>query len=180
MSRIGLKPVVVGSGVDISVTDGVVRVKGPKGLLEQAVVADVRIDVRDGAVHVVREAESKSARSAHGLMRSLVANMVTGVTQGFARALDIVGVGYRAEASGQKLTLNVGYSNPVVMAVPAGLSVRNEGPTRVVVEGADKQRVGQFAAEIRKVRPPEPYKGKGIRFAEEQIRRKVGKSAAGS
>jgi len=180
MSRIGLKPVVMGSGVDVNVADGVVRVKGPKGTLEQFIAADIRVDVRDGAVHVVREAESKAARSAHGLMRSLIANMVTGVTKGFSRALDIVGVGYRAEASGKKLTLSVGYSHPVVMQVPEGLNVRGEGPTRVVVEGADKQRVGQFAAEIRKVRPPEPYKGKGIRFAEEQIRRKVGKSAAGS
>jgi large subunit ribosomal protein L6 len=105
--------------------------------------------------------------------------MVTGVTKGFSRSLDIVGVGYRSEASGQKLTLTVGYSHPVVMQVPEGLKVRNEGPTKLVVEGADKQRVGQFAAEIREVRPPEPYKGKGIRYSDEQIRHKVGKSAAG-
>jgi large subunit ribosomal protein L6 len=180
MSRIGLKPVVVGTGVDVSVASGVVKVKGPKGTLEQFIARDVKIEVRDGQVFCAREVESKAAKAAHGLMRSLIANMVKGVTTGFSRALDIVGVGYRAEASGQKLTLSVGYSHPVVMQVPEGLKVRADGPTRVVVEGADKQRVGQFAAEIRKVRPPEPYKGKGIRFAEEQIRRKVGKSAAGS
>lgn len=177
MSRIGLKPVPLAAGVEVRVNDGVVSVKGPKASLSEPLAPYTRIELGDGEATVAREGDSKAARSAHGLMRSLLFNMVTGVTSGFERPMEIVGVGYRAEVKGSDLTLSVGYSHPVVMAVPEGLTVRSESPTRFVIAGADKQRVGQFAANVRKIRPPEPYKGKGIRYADEQIRRKVGKSA---
>jgi len=179
MSRIGLKPIQLRSGVEVRVTDGRVQVKGPKATLEEALAPHTHIEVRDGAAVVIRDGDSKEARSAHGLMRSLLGNMVTGVTDGFDRGMEIVGVGYRAEVRGSDLALTVGYSHPVLMPVPEGLSVRSESPTRFVISGADKQRVGQFAANVRKVRPPEPYKGKGIRYSDEIIRRKVGKSAGG-
>ena len=159
---------------------GVVRVKGPKGTLEQSLVPHTRIEVADGVVRVEREAEHKTARSMHGLMRSLLANMITGVTTGFTRSLDIQGVGYRAELKGRELVLAVGFSHPVPMKIPQGLEVNLESPTRLHVTGSDKQKVGQFAAEIREVRPPEPYKGKGIRYLGEQVRRKVGKAAVGA
>ncbi len=179
MSRIGLKPVQLAAGVEVRVVDGRVSVKGPKATLEEAVAPYTRIEVKDGAAVVVREAESKEARAAHGLMRSLLGNMVTGVTDGFERAMEIVGVGYRAEVKGKDLVLTVGYSHPVSMPVPEGVTVRSESPTRFVISGSDKQQVGQFAANVREVRPPEPYKGKGIRYSDEIIRRKVGKSAGG-
>ena len=179
MSRVGLKPIPIASGVDVNIGDGVVKVKGPKGQLEQRLPAATRVELADGRAVVHRESDSKAARSAHGLMRSLLANMIHGVTEGFSKSLDIVGVGYRCESKGKELTLNVGYSHPVVMPIPEGLQVSTEGPTRLTVSGIDKQRVGQFASEIRRVRPPEPYKGKGIRYVDEYVRRKVGKSAAG-
>ena len=180
MSRIGKQPVPVASGVEVRVADGVVHVKGPKGSLEQRVVPHTHIEVSDGAAHVHRKAESKTARAMHGLMRSLVANMVTGVSKGFSRVLEIQGVGYRAEIKGKDLVLSVGYSHPVPMAIPTGLEVSLEGQTKIVVSGASKQQVGQFAADVRKVRPPEPYKGKGIRYQGEHVRRKVGKAAVGA
>ena len=180
MSRIGKLPIAVASGVEIKVADGVVRVKGPKGELQQPLVEHTSIEVVDGSVSVARSAEHKTARAMHGLMRSLLNNMVTGVTTGFRKDLEIVGVGYRAEVKGKSLILSVGYSHPVDMPVPAGLEVKMDGQTKISVNGTDKQQVGQFAAEIRRVRSPEPYKGKGIRYADEQIRRKVGKAAVGS
>ncbi len=180
MSRIGRMPVEIVSGVEVRVTDDRVYVKGPKGTLEEAVVPLTQVDVSDDRVLVSRADDSKRARSAHGLMRTLVANMVDGVTQGFTKTLDLIGVGYRAEASAGEVKLSVGYSHPVVIKVPDDLQVRSDGPTRLVVSGASKQKVGQFAADVRKVRPPEPYKGKGIRYADEQVRRKVGKAAVGS
>ncbi len=179
MSRIGKQPVPVGSGVEITVAGGSVRVKGPKGELSDAVVPLTSIEVSDGAAVVKRADDSKRARAMHGLMRSLLANMATGVTDGFERVLELVGVGYRGQVEDGKLTLSVGYSHPVVLEIPKALEVLAESPTRLVVKGASKQAVGQFAAEIRKVRKPEPYKGKGIRYLNEHIRRKVGKAGAG-
>jgi len=182
MSRIGRQPVPIAKGVEVKIADGRVSVKGPKGQLEEAVAPHCRLEVADGEVLVHRDGEEKRAKAMHGLMRALVANMVKGVTDGFSRQLDIVGVGYRAEVSNKKLTLTIGFSHPVVMPIPQGLEVVAESQTRLLVRGASKQQVGQFAAEIRKVREPEPYKGKGIRYVDEQVRRKVGKTgvSAGS
>jgi large subunit ribosomal protein L6 len=180
MSRIGRLPIPFESGVEVSVSTGVVRVTGPRGVLEQFVVPRTQVEVEDRRVVVRRADDSKRARAAHGLMRSLVANMVEGVTQGYAKTLEIVGVGYRAEVSGSEVRLNVGFSHPVVLQVPKEVKVAAESPTRLVVQGADKQKVGQFAADIRKIRPPEPYKGKGIRYANERVRRKVGKAGVGA
>ena len=179
MSRIGRLPVPIRAGADVVVDGDVVRVKGPKGSLEQRIVPFTRIELEEGRAVVHRESEKKRARAAHGLMRSLLANMVTGVTEGFSRALVIVGVGYRAEVKPKELTLSVGYSHPVKLVIPDGLEVVCDNPTHLVVRGIDKQKVGQFAAEIRRVRPPEPYKGKGIRYSDEHVRRKVGKTGAG-
>jgi len=176
MSRIGRQPVAIAKGVEVNVADGRVRVKGPKGQLEEAVAPHCRVEVKGAEVLVHRDGEEKRAKAMHGLMRALVANMVKGVTEGFSRSLDIVGVGYRAEVANKKLTLTIGFSHPVVMAIPQGLEVVAESQTRLLVRGASKQQVGQFAAEIRKVREPEPYKGKGIRYVDEQVRRKVGKT----
>ena len=180
MSRIGKLPVELVSGVEVKIDGGMVRVKGPKGTLEQPVVQFTEIEVGDKEAVVTRSGDEKRMRAAHGLMRSLLQNMVTGVTTGFQKALEIVGVGYRAEVKRGELVLMVGYSHPVNMKIPDGLEVVAESPTRVEVRGTDKQRVGQFAAEVRRVRPPEPYKGKGIRYAGEYVRRKVGKSAVGA
>jgi large subunit ribosomal protein L6 len=180
MSRIGKAPVPLASGVEVRVSEGSVLVKGPKGQLRQALAPRTSIAVENGAALVRRDGDDDEARAMHGLMRALVANMVRGVTDGFERALDIVGVGYRAQVAGKTLTLNVGFSHPVAMAIPEGIEVRADSPTRLVVRGIDKQKVGQFAAEIREVRPPEPYKGKGIRYVDEVVRRKVGKAGAGA
>jgi large subunit ribosomal protein L6 len=180
MSRIGKQPVLLASGVEVVVTDGTVRVKGPKGELATRLVRNVRIEIGDGQLQVHRESDDKPSRALHGLMRSLLNNMVTGVTTGFTRELQIVGVGYRAEVKGQTLVLSVGYSHPVEVAIPQGLEVKMDGQTKMAISGVDKQCVGQFASEVRKVRPPEPYKGKGIRYAGEQVRRKVGKAAVGA
>lgn len=179
MSRIGKLPVQLGSGVEVSIANGLVKVKGPKGQLQERLVPRTKIDVADGQASVEREGDDKEARAMHGLMRSLLSNMVTGVTNGFTRQLEIHGVGYRAEAKGKTLVLAVGYSHPVEMPVPEGLSVAVENQTLISVTGTSKQQVGEFAANIRKVRSPEPYKGKGIRYAGEQIRRKVGKASVG-
>ncbi|MCP4003791.1 MAG: 50S ribosomal protein L6 [bacterium] len=178
MSRIGTLPVKLASGVEVKIDNGLVRVKGPRGNLEESLAKHTAIELNDGLASVKRANDTKEARAMHGLMRSLLFNMVQGVTEGFSRTLEIVGVGYRAEVSGKKLTINVGYSHPVVMDVPEGLAVSSESPTRLTVSGTSKQKVGQFAAEIRKKRPPEPYKGKGIRYADEIVRRKVGKAGA--
>jgi large subunit ribosomal protein L6 len=180
MSRIGKLPISLPSGVDVTVQGDAVRVKGPKGVLEQRVVPLTRLDVQDGTIVVHRESDNKQARAAHGLMRSLVQNMVTGVTNGFEKTLEIVGVGYRAEVKGGEVYLTVGYSYPVALKIPKNLEVVAESPTRLVVRGTDKQQVGQFAANIRKVRKPEPYKGKGVRYAGEKVRRKVGKAGVGA
>src|SRR5690606_36318162 len=162
----------------VTVDESTVRVKGPKGELSQAFRPEVRVRVDDGQVVVEREAESRTHRALHGLTRALIANMVEGTVSGFRKTLELVGVGYRAEKKGNVLVLNVGYSHPVEYPEPAGITITTPSPTTVVVEGIDKQRVGQVAAEIRSVRPPEPYKGKGIRYQGEQVRRKAGKAGA--
>ena len=177
MSRIGKQPISLPGGVEVKLDAGEVKVKGPKGQLVQRIPKIIKMDVADGQVRFTRPDDKKPSRALHGLARALVANMVTGVTQGFVRDLSIVGVGYRAEVSGKTLKLSVGYSNPVDMPIPDGLKISVERNTEVKVEGIDKQAVGQFSAEVRRVRPPEPYKGKGIRYTDEHVRRKVGKAA---
>ena len=178
MSRIGRKAVAIPSGVSVEQADGRIRVKGPKGTLSAAVPPSIAVEVAGGEVRFARRDDRKPSRAYHGLARAALANMVRGVTEGFTRDLQIEGVGYRAEAAGRKLTLSVGYSHPVVIDVPEGLSVAVEGTTKIRVSGIDRERVGLFAAELRAVRPPEPYKGKGIRYAGEHVRRKVGKAGA--
>ncbi|HUI47554.1 MAG TPA: 50S ribosomal protein L6 [Acidimicrobiia bacterium] len=178
MSRIGKQPINVPSGVEVTIDGSAVRVKGPKGQLEHQLVGDVTV-ARDGdSLSVTRADDSRSNRSLHGLQRTLIANMVVGVSDGFAKELEIVGVGYRAQAQGTNaIELAVGYSHPVRVDAPDGVTFEVPQPTRIVVRGHDKQLVGQVAADIRKIRKPEPYKGKGIRYAGEQVRRKAGKSA---
>jgi large subunit ribosomal protein L6 len=177
MSRIGKKPIDVPAGVMVSVDPGRVTVSGPKGELRQVVPTRIGISQEDGTIVVTRPTERGEDRALHGLTRTLIANMVEGVTQGFEKRLEIQGVGYRAAMSGTDLELQVGYSHPVRMKPREGISFEVPVPTQVIVRGIDKQIVGQTAAEIRKVRPPEPYKGKGIRYEGEFVRRKVGKRA---
>lgn len=175
MSRIGNQPIPK-SGVTVTIAGDTVTVKGGKGELSQVLPPLVAVETDDAQIIVKRANESRRARAMHGLARSLVNNMVVGVTKGFTRELVITGVGYRAAASGNTLTLNLGYSHPVEYAIPDGISIKVEKNTQVLIEGIDKQKVGQVAAIIREFRPPEPYKGKGIRYKEEVIRRKEGKS----
>jgi large subunit ribosomal protein L6 len=178
MSRIGRQPVTIPDGVTVSIGEGQLEVKGPKGTLVSLIPSVVVAEINDGAVVFTRNGETTDVRAKHGLARALTNNMVLGVTKGFSKTLQIEGVGYRAEMKGKDLVLTLGFSHPVEMPLPEGLSVKVESPTRLVVEGIDKQAVGQFAADIRKLRPPEPYKGKGIRYEGEYIRRKVGKTGA--
>jgi large subunit ribosomal protein L6 len=175
MSRIGKKPVPVTQGVSVSVSGNTVKVKGPKGELQTALGDLVRVKIENGQISVEPRDDSKPARAAWGMSRTLVANMVLGVTQGFTRALEITGVGYRAAAQGARLQLNLGYSHDVVYDVPKGVTVTTPRPTEILVSGIDKQQVGQVAAEIRAWRKPEPYKGKGVRYRGEHIHRKEGK-----
>lgn len=176
MSRIGKLPVTVPAGVTVDITEkNHVTVKGPKGTLEQALPQEMAIKLEDGAVVVTRPSDVKKMKSLHGLTRSLIQNMVTGVTEGYKKELEVNGVGYRAAKQGKKLVLNLGFSHPVEMEDPEGLEVKVDG-NKITVEGIDKQRVGQYAAEIRDKRRPEPYKGKGIKYVDEVIRRKVGKT----
>jgi large subunit ribosomal protein L6 len=177
MSRIGRLPITLPSGVDVTLLGQDVTVKGPKGTL-QFTAAD-RVEVirdDDGAIVVNRRDDGRDARALHGLTRTLVANMVTGVTEGYEKKLEIVGVGYRVQPKGKDLEFSVGYSHTVVVTPPEGISFAVDGPTKFSVQGIDKQQVGQVAANIRKIRKPEPYKGKGIRYADERVRRKVGKA----
>ena len=178
MSRIGMSPITVPQGVKIVLTSGQVQVKGPKGSLTQSLVAGITCKVDGDQLTVQRSDDSKSQKSLHGLMRSLVANAVHGSSIGFTKNLHIEGIGYRAELSGENLTLSLGYSHPVIYAVPKGIAVTVEKQIEISVSGFDKQQVGQVAAELRALRPPEPYKGKGIRYVGENIRRKVGKTGA--
>jgi large subunit ribosomal protein L6 len=177
VSRIGKQPIELPAGVSVSLSPGRVMVNGPLGELAQQVPQRITIEQADGEILVSRPTERGEDRALHGLTRSLVANMVEGVTKGFEKALEIQGVGYRASLRGADLELNVGFSHPVVMKAPDGITFDVPVPTQVIVKGIDKQRVGQVAAEIRAVRPPEPYKGKGIRYAGEYVRRKIGKRA---
>ena len=177
MSRIGRMPIAIPDGVTVNVAeDNKVTVKGPKGTLERVLPDAMTIKVEDGKVVVSRPNDLKRNKALHGLTRTLIANMITGTTQGYEKHLEINGVGYRAQKQGKKLVLTLGYSHPVEMEDPEGIDVQVEDQTKIVVKGIDKEKVGQYAAEIRSKRTPEPYKGKGIKYAEETIRRKVGKA----
>ncbi len=178
MSRIGKQPITIPSGVEVTIDGSHVTVKGPKGTLEHDLPADITISREGDDLVVARPDDERAHRALHGLSRSLVANMVTGVSEGFTRELDIVGVGYRAAAAGpKKLDLQLGFSHPVAFDAPEGVEFEVPAPTKIIVKGFDKQLVGQVAADIRKIRKPEPYKGKGIRYADERVLRKAGKSA---
>jgi large subunit ribosomal protein L6 len=177
MSRIGRKPIELPAGVMVALSPGRVQVNGPLGELSQDVPTRMQIEKRDTEIVVTRPTERGEDRALHGLTRTLIANMVEGVTKGFEKQLEIQGVGYRAQLKGTDLELAVGFSHPVLVKPRKGIEFDVPGPTQIVVKGIDKQMVGQTAAEIRKVRPPEPYKGKGIRYRDEQVRRKVGKRA---
>lgn len=179
MSRVGKLPVAIPQGVEVKVDGSRVTVKGPKGELSDGFDPDIRIEVADGEIRVERATDAARHRALHGLTRSLLANMVEGVTDGFERSLEIHGVGYRGEKRGKKLVLTVGFSHPVEIDPPPGIELELESPTLIRVRGIDKQLVGQTAADIRQVRPPEPYKGKGIRYRGEHVRRKAGKATAG-
>ncbi|MEW6063788.1 50S ribosomal protein L6 [Desulforamulus profundi] len=176
MSRIGKKPIPVPQGVDIQIDGNLIKVKGPNGQLEREVHRDMIIKLEEGNLVVERPSDAKPHRSLHGLTRTLLSNMVEGVTKGFQRNLELVGVGYRAAKQGNKLVLTVGYSHPVEIEPPAGIDIEVTAPTKIAVKGSDKQAVGQLAANIRAVREPEPYKGKGIKYEGEVIRRKAGKA----
>ena len=177
MSRIGKQPIEVPDGVEVDVQASAVKVKGPKGELSQDIVKDMEVSLDDGVIKVERPTDRGEHRALHGLTRSLIANMVEGVTDGYERRLEIQGVGYRAQLKGKDLELALGYSHPVNIPAPDGIEFEVPEPTQVVVRGIDKQLVGETAARIRKSRPPEPYKGKGVRYAGEHVSRKVGKRA---
>lgn len=176
MSRVGILPIPVPAGVKVNVADRKFSVEGPKGKLTQDYDSQIVIEVGDGKAVVSRKNNSKKAKSYHGLYRNLLNNMVIGVSQGFSRVLIINGVGYRAEVKGKALVLNLGYSNPIEYPIPDEMTIETDGPNKITIKGIDKARVGQVAAELRGLRPPEPYKGKGVKYEDEYIRRKVGKS----
>lgn len=176
MSRIGLKPITIPAGVDVSINDHTVTVKGPNGTLSMDAHPNMAISVEGSEIIVSRPDDAKENRSLHGLTRSLVANMVTGVTEEFKKNLEVNGVGYRVSLQGSTLVMNLGFSHQVTMEAPEGIKIECPSANAIVISGADKQRVGQFAAQVREKRPPEPYKGKGIKYAEEHIRRKEGKT----
>ncbi|MGE4423318.1 MAG: 50S ribosomal protein L6 [Pseudodesulfovibrio sp.] len=177
MSRIGKNPIDIPSGVEVSVGASEIQVKGPKGSLATPVDPTVEYKIEDGKVYVSRVDDSRQARGQHGLRRTLLANCVDGVTKGFTKTLEVIGVGYKVSVQGKKVVLAVGYSHPVEFDLPAGLEAKVEG-AKLTIEGIDKQLVGEIAAQIRRVRPPEPYKGKGIKYLDEVIRRKAGKSGS--
>lgn len=176
MSRIGKQPVPVPAGVKIALSGGRINVQGPKGALERDLPPQVEVAEEDGHVVVRRENDGRTARAMHGLTRSLIQNMVTGVTAGFSKTLEIIGVGYRVESKKDYLVFTLGYSHPIYYEIPQGVEAKIESPTRLTVSGIDREQVGKAAAEIRGFRPPEPYKGKGVKYADETIRRKEGKS----
>jgi large subunit ribosomal protein L6 len=176
MSRIGRAPVEVPDKVEVNISDETLRIKGPRGELNVHVGRGVAVKQKDGNIVVERQSDAPEHRAMHGLTRSLIQNAVTGVTEGFAKTLQIQGVGYRGSLQGRDINLQVGYSHPVIVSPLEGIDFEMPNPTTIIVRGIDKQRVGQVAAEIRRVRPPEPYKGKGIRYSDEQVRRKVGKT----
>jgi large subunit ribosomal protein L6 len=176
MSRIGKKPIEIPSGVTVTLDKNTVTVKGPKGELSRSFNPDIEIKVEENVINVSRPSEAKEHRALHGTTRALLANMVEGVSKGFERGLELIGVGYRAQKQGKKLVLNVGYSHPVEIEPEEGLEIEVPSNTKVIVRGTNKERVGALAANIREVRPPEPYKGKGIRYEGEYVRRKEGKT----
>ncbi len=180
MSRIGKMPIAIPAGVEIALNGSQVTVKGPKGTLTDTFNSDINIAVEDNAIIVTRPSDVKEHRSLHGLTRTLIANMVEGVTKGFSKTLEVNGVGYRVQKQGSNLVMNLGFSHQVIIPEIDGITVEVPGPNQIVISGADKQKVGQFAAEVRAKRPPEPYKGKGIRYAGEYVRRKEGKAAKGA
>jgi large subunit ribosomal protein L6 len=176
MSRIGKLPIVVPSGVDVSISGSNITVKGPKGELAHSVVEPIVVEQSEGELLVKRPNDERDSKARHGLTRTLVNNMVVGVTEGFSKTLEIVGTGYRVQAKGNDLEFALGFSHPVLVTAPDGISFAVESPQRFVVSGIDKQKVGEIAANIRKIRKPEPYKGKGVRYADEVVRRKAGKA----
>jgi large subunit ribosomal protein L6 len=178
VSRIGRKPVEIPKGVTVTVKDGGVTVKGPKGELQEQVHPDISVEFKDGHILVTRHSEDTKSRALHGLWRALIHNMVVGVTEGYSQKLEIVGVGYRAEMKGSRLNLLLGFSHPIVFAAPDGIKIEAPTQTNIVISGVHKQLVGLVAAKIRSMRPPEPYKGKGVKYEGEYIRRKAGKAAA--
>ena len=178
MSRIGIRPITIPAGVEVSVDNNVVSVKGPKGELQEAISALLNIEINDGVITVSRDSDAKEYRSQHGLARTLINNMVIGVTEGYSKKLLLVGVGYKAEKKGKKLVMNLGYSHPVEMEDPEGIETEVPDATTVVVKGISKEQVGNYSANIRAWRRPEPYKGKGIKYDGEVIRRKEGKTGA--
>lgn len=177
MSRIGKKPIPIPSGVKIACAEGKVTVEGPRGKLTQDIHDDIVLETKEDQVILTRPSDSKRHKAMHGLYRALIANMINGVTEGFSRDLEIQGVGYRAEKTGKAITFSLGYSHPIVLIPPEGIEVSIQGINKMTVSGIDKQLVGQIAAKIRSFRPPEPYKGKGIRYTGEHVRRKAGKTA---
>jgi large subunit ribosomal protein L6 len=179
MSRVGKQPIKLADSVTVQIDGPVVTVKGPKGQLTRTFHPDIRITQADGTLTVTRPSDEKQHRSLHGLTRTLLANMVTGVSAGFTRTLEVQGVGYRAQKAGNGLTLNLGFSHPVEVTPPPGIEFTVEGTNRIHVQGIDKELVGQTAANLRSIRPPEPYKGKGIRYSDEVVRRKAGKAGKG-
>ena len=180
MSRIGKKPIAIPAGVDVKLNGTEITVKGPKGELKNTLRPEMEIVIENSEIIVKRPNDDQTNRSLHGLTRTLIANMVEGVTEGFKKELDINGVGYRVQKQGKNLVMNLGYSHQVIMEEPAGLTIDVPSPNKIIVSGSDKQAVGQLAAQIREKRPPEPYKGKGIKYVDEHIRRKEGKAAKGA
>ncbi|WP_373499131.1 50S ribosomal protein L6 [Desulfococcus sp.] len=178
MSRVGKKPIPIPNKTKVACKDRVIIVEGEKGKLTRTIHGDVNLDVREHEIRVTMESESREVRAIQGLTRSLVSNMVTGVSQGFERVLEINGIGYRAEKSGDQIVLNLGYSHPINFEIPEGISVEIDRNNTIKLSGIDKEALGQMAASIRRLRPPEPYKGKGIKYAQEKIQRKAGKTGA--
>ena len=179
MSRIGRMPIAVPAGVDVKIDGSTVTVKGPKGTLTRTVSSNITVTLDNGVITVTRPNDLKENRALHGLTRTLIANMVAGVNEGFKKELEINGIGYRAAKQGKNLVLNIGYSHDVIMPEPETITVEVPAPNKIIISGPDKQKVGQFAAEVRGKRPPEPYKGKGIKYVDEVIRRKEGKAGKG-
>ena len=179
MSRIGRNPIAIPAGVEVKVDGSTVTVKGPKGTLTKTVHSNMKVELDGAVVTVTRPDDSNLNKSLHGLTRTLIANMVEGVEKGYTKELEVNGVGYRVSVQGKDLVLNIGFSHQVIMPAPEGITVEAPSPNKIVISGPDKQMVGQFAAEVREKRPPEPYKGKGIKYADEHIRRKEGKAGKG-
>lgn len=180
MSRIGRKPVAIPAGVEVSLANGIITVKGPKGTLTQKVHSNMEVSIEGAELTVKRPDDAKENRALHGLTRTLIANMVEGVTKGYSKELDVNGVGYRVAKQGKDLVMNLGFSHQVIMSEIEGITIECPGPNKIIISGPDKQKVGQFAANVREKRPPEPYKGKGIRYVGEYVRRKEGKAGKGA